>query len=177
MGKGQTLRALASHLCSQTIPWSSHFFLCVLDHGQGEERGGRSLVGHFPRELPGQGWMVPGVIDPAVNSHWQEGVEVEPDGEIILCFAVAHPVHHIWLVQLCFQLVPKTPGHWRHRRGRAEPVTNPIPLTLWGCPTWRLPQRPGSAPLGLPGWGWLGTCWSSIPGEHPTLHRREGVWS
>lgn len=53
MGKGQTLRALASHLCSQTIPWSSHFFLCVLDHGQGEERGGRSLVGHFPRELPG----------------------------------------------------------------------------------------------------------------------------
>lgn len=98
--------------------------------------------------------MVPGVINPAVNPQWQEGVEVEPDGEIILCFAVAHPVHHIWLVQLCFQLVPKTPRHWRQHRGRAEPVTNPIPLTLWGCPTWRLPHSPASPPLGLPGDGW-----------------------
>lgn len=176
MGKGQTLGAVASHLCSQTIPWLSHFFsMCSRSWPGGGE--GRSLVGHFPRELPGKGWMVPGVIDPAVNSHWQEGVEVEPDGEIILCFAIAHPVHHIRLVQLCFQLVPKTPGHWRHHRGRAEPVTNPKPPTLWGCPLWCLSHPTSSAPLGLPGWGWLGTCWSSIPGEQPALHRREGAWS
>lgn len=124
------------------VPWCSQGFPCVVMTGAGGE--GREIpgVGHFPGELPWWGQAIPGVIDPAVNSHWQEGVEVEPDGEIVLRFAVAHPVHHVRLVQLCFQLVPETAGHWWHHRGRAEPATDPIPPALGGCPAQRFPWTP-----------------------------------
>lgn len=40
-----------------------------------------------------------------------------------------------------------------------------------------LPAPPGSAFLGLPNWGHLGTCWSSIPGEQPAPCRSEGTRS
>lgn len=161
-GEGHLERGPASRVPAKSLGAPVAFHWCCCGWG-GEERGGSSLVGHFPWERPGRGRTVPGVIDPAVNSYWQEGVEVEPDGEIILRFAVAHPVHNIWLVQLCFQLVPETPGHWGHQREsrascRPHPTTHGFPQPLRAGLSGRgpagaaslenSPLRRGAGPLG-----------------------------
>lgn len=42
--------------------------------------------------------MLPHVINPAVYTYRHEHVEVDPQGEPILSFLVAHPVDQSWLV-------------------------------------------------------------------------------
>lgn len=56
---------------------------------------------------------IPGIVNPTVNAKGQEHVEIQPNGVVILGFAVAHPVYYIRFVQLRFQLVPKTTRYCR----------------------------------------------------------------
>lgn len=75
--------------------------------------------------------QVPGVVNPAIKAQWQEHVKADVDREVVISFAVAHPVHHFWFVQLRLQLVPKASRHCQAPTDREE-MASQIPAPSIG---------------------------------------------